>query len=155
MHMFTLTAVKLIQTSLWTEKLHADQRRNELSLLISWVMQDKTVHVLSFGVFQTVAICCVHVAQHVLLYEWVRVGARTKLNVRGWVHCPLCFLHYFCPADFNVIISHVISVQSKTHPPSNNTPLSIRGTETPAYTEFTLRTSKSVIWTWIKHKDLL
>lgn len=82
------------------------------------------------------------------------VGARTKLNMRGCPHCPLCFLQYFYPADFNVIISPVVPVRWKTHPPSNNTPLSIRGTETHAHTEFTVRTLKSVIWTWIKHKVL-
>lgn len=72
------------------------------------------------------------------------VGARAKLNVRG---CPLCFVLYFYPAAFNVIISPVISIQWKTHPARNNTPLSIRGTGTHTHTVHYKDTyCKSVIW---------
>ena len=77
-----------------------------------------------FGVFLTVTISSVHVVQHE--YVLVHVHNLMCMGVRV-VHCVVVL--YFYPADFNVIISPVISAPSKTHPPSNNTPLSIRGTE--------------------------
>lgn len=97
-----------------------------LALLISWDLLDLPVYVSFFwGVFLTVAICCAHVTQHVLLHNLICVGARTK-----GAYCPLSFLKYFCPADFNDLISPMIFLQLKTHPSCDNTPLSIRRTET-------------------------
>lgn len=56
-------------------------------------------------------------------------GARTKLIVCGCVYCPLCLIHCF-PLLTTMSSSPQWSVLSQTCPPSNNTPLSVRGTET-------------------------
>ena len=53
--------------------------------------------------------------------------------------------------NFNVIISPVTSVQLKTHPSTDNTPLSIRGTETQTHrvhSEDTLITTVDLDQTW-------
>lgn len=89
-----------------------------------------SVHIIC-DVFLTVAIVSGLVTQHVLLHK--SVGAHTKHSVRAVAYCPQCFLQYFYPADFNVIISSMISAQSKTHPPTNNTPLSVKGTKTQTH----------------------
>lgn len=151
LHMFPLTPVKLIQTA----TCGSNKEINCLSLFpqTCWISQRIYNPMVCFWQWEF-AVSMLLSTFH-CTGDRECVGARTKLNMRGCPHCPLCFLQYFYLADFNVIISPVVSVRWKTHPPSNNTPLSIRGTETHAHTEFTVRTLKSVIWTWIKHKVLL
>lgn len=123
---------KLIQTSSWTfRKLHENEiKHNYPSFFFLSPVGNTSVHIIC-DVFLTVAIVSDHVTQHVLLHK--SVGASTKHSVREGAYCPQCFLQYFYPADFNVIISSMISAQSKTHPPTNNTPLSVNGTKTQTH----------------------
>lgn len=79
-----------------------------------------------------------------------RSGTRTEHNGAWVTVLSTVFLTVLFPANFNVITSPVISIQSKA--PTNNSPLSIRGTESLSHRVHRKDIYISVTGSWIEHK---